>query len=590
MARHVAVPTDDDVALSTSDDGCSLLVEDLCATQHHLLNERILATHVFAVFEPGLFHIVASPIGDSADALLRTLAGLEPLSVTSGVVSAGGLPSVAQVFRKQSGFVSRHSCAIVDATVAQNLEYSLRTRSGYVDIEGRVAETARLLHLEAQFVTPVSQLSRLSIHLLNIAMEVVMFPSFLFVCDPFSGLSCLDCSELATILARLAEQRSMVLLVSTTALELGVFEAAASCVLLGADGIMLYSGVRSTFSEYFCHVGVTADEAASGQCIMDRVTLWQVEGATQQFGKSFLESGVFADLKKKIEKASDSAQRCGLPVRDHLSPPQSWTLKLVFLLYHTARRTLLRVDFVLAWAAIFVSFLACAIFSHSQKADQNGMQNKRGTVFFMLSCMLHINALFVENEIIERHAFVYWRHNGYFSTLTYFFLSVVRLALPRLLFSFVTATCAHFIFKEGLPLAVLLGFTSFAHASIVWFLVYVTDRERVVFAVLVAYYAYCVMFCGFLINSLSVPNFFTAVSLLRPGYGGAVARELAHQGYSCDAATNANVTSYCYTGDQYLELQGFERDSLGANAMQLAFTSCVVLAMVLIRLLTVRPT
>ena len=234
---------------------------------------------------------------------------------------------------------------------------------------------------------------------------------------------------------------------------------------------------------------------------------------------------------------------------------------------------------------MFVVLLLSALFVERQDDDQGGMQNKRGIVFFLFLVLMEFNALFIPTYIEETECYVEQRNSGTASAVGQTFMVVLKLAFARV---FILSVVAGFIFysDQGLGWTFVLfwGVTSFMHALITYAFSVTFMRSRPAMLASFCFTLYSVLFSGFLINLTTVHQIPGYVSAIRWGYGAVIHEYLHGKPFDCDAARGSNQTSYCYTGDQYLELEGLLNDSTEESLNVLVITSSIVILFLALRL------
>eukprot|EP00744_Colponema_vietnamica_P011165 GILI01015709.1.p1 GENE.GILI01015709.1~~GILI01015709.1.p1 ORF type:complete len:1039 (-),score=131.96 GILI01015709.1:103-3219(-) len=569
-------------------------------------------------------HVVFSPERFIGNTMLRSLAGMHRAGrVTSGVALGNGLPVVTSVFKEHSVYVSTAELCIRDATVLENLTFAVNMRINTAHTELLIYKAAEWTHLSSYLDVKVQHLRPCQVYMLAVAMELVLDPSILFLSYPLDDLNIADQGEVITMLRNLSRRKSIVISLDTMPFSLS--EGISQILLLSRDGRMVFSGSPEGLQSFLSKLRREDDCPASrdssptsskkskrcplpaapategggapvqfgfygGICnAVDLLRMWEAENLVPQVVAAFTQSSEFKSLKAGIiqhkQKATRGADGGFQRVPRTVPTAPGFVRRNALLLKYMIRTTLLRSDFLYSWLFLILSFVACISLGDSQTSDQGGMQNIRGIVFFFLNCVVHVNVMFVESESLERESYSHLRNNRYFNVFEFFVATIIRLGVPRLIFSLVTGLFAKMVFVAASPMAILSGLTSFTHSLLILLTVYLWPRPQDVVFVQLLYYAYSIVFCGFLINITSVPGIFSALSILRPGYGGILSAALRNQPYSCenflDQNHNVTVVAYCYTGDQYLKLQGFQDDGVGINALELSLTAVVLMALIL---------
>jgi energy-coupling factor transporter ATP-binding protein EcfA2 len=595
---------------------------------------RPVLQDVSGVFGPFGLHCVVCP--DPAVSLhcLQVLAGIQR-RLTGGCVMANAIPCASQVVRSRIGFITSIDGCVLEATVRDNLTFCVNMRvvpSSGSTVEELVDHVAQIVELDAPDLMDglVDSLTKGQRLRLAIAMELVLGPAAIMIADPLPLLLQGELPQFLRVLRRIENssglqqptqhhrQQRCLVLVSSAHLPYLFYEALDTLLLLSASGLAAFQGNRGDCVAFLSVIlqqrstpatgaadasvtfrGRTLEERETllaaerlevlsrGEAIADLMVQWEMEGEMGHVVNAYNASSWRHASLEVIRRYKDSVDMIGgnqamtRVLRRHKTPRA--VTRMLLLLRYTVRRALFKPDFIFAWVGLFVTFFLLAALSNRQGADQNGMQNKRGIIFFLLSCVTHVNSIFIEAEVFEYRSFVHLRNNQYFSVPEYFAATIARVAIPRIIFSVIGALFSSFIFAFALPLAVLLGLVSFTHHVLLLLLTFWWPSPKLLTKISLVYYAYSVMFSGFLICLSSVPGFLSDISVLRRAYGGALAHELRDRPYSCDAQVVPNITlamSYCYTGNQYLQMEGFDGDSWGRSCAVLGVALSILLALV----------
>jgi len=257
-------------------------------------------------------------------------------------------------------------------------------------------------------------------------------------------------------------------------------------------------------------------------------------------------------------------------------------VRAVALLQYGVLQPWRRLEQLLTWVALLGFFVLCALLASHQGVDPDGMMNKRGIVFFLLSCSTHVNGLFVRDDIAHRHAMLHLRRRGLYSPAVCWGATLLRLALPRTAIAACAYVAAKAFFREALSLAVLVGLTSFAHSIGLALLLLAVPRARFATVALGVYYGVAVFLSGFIVTPRTAPQWLFSVSLLRPGYGAGVAHAMRGHSMACDAPHANRTLSYCVSGDAYLTSMGFEHDSAAAGSLTLGLIAAGLALLLLV--------
>jgi ABC-type multidrug transport system ATPase subunit len=309
-------------------------------------------------------------------------------------------------------------------------------------------------------------------------------------------------------------------------------------------------------------------------------------------GYESVRRGDVASLAPQFETDDGSAGaalgRCGsclglrLPSANYRTLCRRWAVRFVALMQYAVLQQFRRAGDTAGWIALWLSFILCAFLASRQGGDEFGMMNKRGIVFFLLSAAMHVNSLFVHQDVAHRHAMAHLRQRRLFAPATCWVSTLLRVALPRIALGAgaYIAALAYFEQVHGLPLLVTL--VSFAHALALALWLWAFPSPRLAGTALGLYYLYAVFFSGFLVTASSRPHWPFALSLLRPAYGGSVADMMRGRPVVCDAVRANHTLSYCFSGDRYLEIMGLLEDSYTTGWAELTVFSSILAFLLLV--------
>lgn len=584
-----SISPDLDSPVATSEgESFTLACEGVCleSRRFRLRRKDAVLSNLNAIIHGGIHAIVCTDLFVSRKAL-EVLAGIEK-GASCGTVMANAIPVASSAFRQHVGYISSTDVCLLDATGRSNLLFSLRMRLDTVHEERIIKEAADVCGLKDKLDTRVEHLTKAERIRLAVAMELVLDPHVVLLEDPLRYLCMSDHYEFAAMLRRISKNSVRTVVLTCASLPWPVYDVLDGIVLLASlHGKLLFSGPKAECERFLASEVLPEGIEARGDAIVDLLLQWDDDGEIGHVVNTFHHSATAYRLTESLKRHKEFvvSNRFAVIRKDVAPCPPTALAQNLQLFGYSMRRALLRHDFIFSWVGLFATFFLLAALSANQQHDQNGMHNKRGIIFSLLSCAVHVNIMFVDSEVSEYHSFIHMRNNRYFGVLQYFLVTLVRLLFPRLLFSVIGVAFTAYIFSSAVPLASLMGLTSFAHALLVLLTTFWWPVVNDLTLANLVYYAYCVMFCGFLMCVKSFPQIFSDLSLLRYGYGGAIAFELQGNHYSCDATVVGNITSnasYCYTGNQYLALEGFENDSWGQAAVTLVVTSLVLLLLLLI--------
>jgi sulfate transport system ATP-binding protein len=154
----------------------------------------------------GSLTALLGPSGGGKSTLLRVIAGLEQPDA-GRVLIAGEDATSTPPQRRNVGFVFQHYAAFKHMTVRKNVAFGLTIRKRPKDeIDGRVAELLKLVHLEGFADRYPSQLSGGQRQRMALARALAVQPRVLLLDEPFGALDATVRKELRTWLRRLHDE------------------------------------------------------------------------------------------------------------------------------------------------------------------------------------------------------------------------------------------------------------------------------------------------------------------------------------------------------------------------------------------------
>jgi ABC-type multidrug transport system ATPase subunit len=312
----------------------------------------------------------------------------------------------------------------------------------------------------------------------------------------------------------------------------------------------------------------------SGDGVLDVVRFWaESEEITIHFAAVFYDSLSRSQLLERQAAFSDGCHGVTSPslasryfgAARGQQRGTSAPYRIYFLCKTYFLETVRQVEFYLVWALLNLVLATLSWLLSTQGQDQMGMMNVRGVIFMLLFLALLANIVSVHATYGDINVFLQHREGGYYGTPTYVVVWLLRLVLTRVVYLACFVPFVVYFLDISRDFVSLVFATSIAHAFSVYAVAVVSPSARVASVLSVLYVGYAAVFSGFLINLTSLPSWVGYLSVLRFGYAAAVRSELLGRPYSCDSGNSTafqNITSYCYTGDQYLALEGFTRDSL----------------------------
>ena len=511
--------------------------------------------------------------------------------------------------------------------------FALRMRQSVTDADAKALVAAALAAVELRGDMKAKNMVPDELFRLNVAMELVIDPPVIFSAFAVESLESHSIGQCIHVLQRICRRMDKTVVLALKGLPLQVVEQLDSVLLLGLDGQTVFAGEATRMLPYFSGLnlsveslmalsptargsspnsksknkssaspspanrgdvvsGVLSDAASmktvsvareatdsdrmvddgddalpidSGDVVVDVVRLWAESTATtMKFAAMYYDS----DERRQVFEAIDSQDKEPnfLSFAGHNPPPI--IEKVGRLLWYHTLQSLFQPDFYALWVCLFALLGLATWMMSSQSEDQRGMQNIRGIIFFLFSVIVQGNGELIHLYVEEVQTFVLHRDGGFYGSVMNSLVLALRLLTSRCVYLATFAVFVYAMLGNRSELVSLIAATSIAHAAVVYFIALCAPSKRLASYICHLVLAYSVIFSGFLINIASVPVAISKLSVIYYGYSAAVSHMLRDKPYSCDS-TNATA-SYCYTGNAYIALEGFEDDATDTNLKQLA--------------------
>ncbi|KEG14418.1 ABC transporter [Trypanosoma grayi] len=578
-----------------------------------------------ALLREGGLHVIADVDGVAGKHLLRIMTGSN--SCTSGSVLANGVPVEAGVFRKAVGVIGDVKTPMPNLTVEQNINFvvSMRTKKTGDSRETLVEAACVLTELDRR--KTAKRLTLSEGFRLRLAMEIVRNPPVIVAYCPLDSLGLADAAECTAVLKRVSTILKKTVIISTKNLATNLFTAADTVLLFGRGGHVLYSGEAAEMPSYFNSLPISphlspydnntyegrrvghdtssaaydysresvpsviesdmsdnkeknlsapscatretrsigaADLVLCGGDALDMATWWaESEATTQFYSLKFHESRMCRQLLREITRFSTPPQYVGdVTPFTAIASPQYAIWKPVLLWWYDTLQIWRGGEVYIHLALLSLGLLGISLLMHHQEEDQGGMYNIRGIQFVLFLLTMIANVTATSDMDRQLHLFFHQRNSGLYNTLCFMVVFVLQTIIIRAVYLVMFVPVVLFIVKMKAPFLLLVGALSVTDAFLHVTVHTLVPYKRGATLALRLYLGYCILFSGFLLNLNSMPGTVGKLSVLRWGYGAALAQSLRNKPFSCDGAGN---TSYCYSGNTYLKLEGFSNESTGLS-------------------------
>ncbi|MBN3295871.1 ABCG2 protein, partial [Amia calva] len=386
--------------------------------------------------------------------LLDVLAGRKDPAGLSGDVLIDGAPQPAN-FKCISGYVVQDDVVMGNLTVRENLLFSaalrLPTSISFKDKEERVG---------TELIRGVSGGERKRT---SIGMELITEPPVLFLDEPTTGLDASTSSAVLILLKRLS-RRGRTMIFSIHQPRYSIFKLFDSLTLLAA-GKMMYHGPANAALAYFSSIGyqceaytnppdffldvingdstaVAASRAGPSRDDQDDVADKTV---VDTLSVSYLGSTQYQSVQDALRNIED---RRGTNRNGRRMESITYATSFFTQLYWVTKRTfknLIRnpqASVAQILVCIILGLVAGAIF-FGAKLDPTGMQNRVGSLFFVINEVCFYSVSTIELFIKEKKLFIHQYTSGYYRLSAYFFSIILgdlipMATVPAITFSLIT--------------------------------------------------------------------------------------------------------------------------------------------------------
>ncbi|XP_068127210.1 broad substrate specificity ATP-binding cassette transporter ABCG2-like isoform X1 [Hyperolius riggenbachi] len=397
--------------------------------------ERQILSEVNGIMGPGL-NAILGPTGSGKSSLLDVLAARKDPHGLSGEVLIDGKPQPPN-FKCLSGYVVQDDVVMGTLTVRENLQFSaalrlpktLRQREKDERIDQIIKELGLTKVADAKvgtvFIRGVSGGERKRT---NIGMELITDPGVLFLDEPTTGLDASTANAVLLLLKRMARQGRTIIF-SIHQPRYSIFRLFDSLTLL-AGGKLLYHGPSAYALDYFTEMGyvceahnnpadffldvINGDSSAVALSKLEEVDLGTEEvndGGCQtiveKLAIEFCNSNYYKETMAELEKLS-----IGEKVKTNIFSRQiTYNTSFFHQLKWVSKRTFKNLlgNPQASIAQVMVSFVLALIVGaifFGVKADENGIQNRIGALFFITTNQCFSSVSAIELFVVEKKIFM----------------------------------------------------------------------------------------------------------------------------------------------------------------------------------------
>uniref|UniRef100_A0A1A8FRI0 ATP-binding cassette, sub-family G (WHITE), member 2a n=1 Tax=Nothobranchius korthausae TaxID=1143690 RepID=A0A1A8FRI0_9TELE len=440
------------------------------------------------IMKPGLNAIMGAT-GSGKSSFLDVLAARKDPAGLTGEVLIDGAPQPPN-FKCLSGYVVQDDVVMGTLTVRENLTFSaaLRLPSSISQQEkdqkvnkliqelglGRVADSK----VGTQLIRGISGGERKRT---NIGMELIIDPPVLFLDEPTTGLDASTANSVLLLLKRMANHGRTIIL-SIHQPRYTIYRLFDSLTLL-VNGKQVYHGPAQSALDYFSDIGficeahnnpadffldvINGDSTAVALSNLDQEDLHDNSDSTSTSRKGiedklleeYRNSHHYRQTKAELDRIVQGKQTTKVSPSRTITYNTGFLTQFKWVLKRTFRNLVLNPQTSIAQVAVtlFLALVVGALFFKVQE-DQSGIQNRIGSLFFIVvnQCFSSLSA--AELFITERKLFTHEYISGYYRVSVYFLCKILSDILTLRTIPAMVFTCVAY-FMIGLKATVEAFFT-----------------------------------------------------------------------------------------------------------------------------------
>uniref|UniRef100_A0A1A8I3Z4 ATP-binding cassette, sub-family G (WHITE), member 2a n=3 Tax=Nothobranchius TaxID=28779 RepID=A0A1A8I3Z4_NOTKU len=568
------------------------------------------------IMKPGLNAIMGAT-GSGKSSFLDVLAARKDPAGLTGEVLIDGAPQPPN-FKCLSGYVVQDDVVMGTLTVRENLTFSaaLRLPSSISQQEkdqkvnkliqelglGRVADSK----VGTQLIRGISGGERKRT---NIGMELIIDPPVLFLDEPTTGLDASTANSVLLLLKRMANHGRTIIL-SIHQPRYTIYRLFDSLTLL-VNGKQVYHGPAQSALDYFSDIGficeahnnpadffldvINGDSTAVALSNLDQEDLHDDSDSTSKSRKGiedklleeYRNSHHYRQTKAELDRIVQGKQTTKFSPSRTITYNTGFLTQFKWVLKRTFRNLILNPQTSIAQVAVtlFLALVVGALFFKVQE-DQSGIQNRIGSLFFIVvnQCFSSLSA--AELFITERKLFTHEYISGYYRVSVYFLCKILSDILTLRTIPAMVFTCVAY-FMIGLKATVEAFFTFMFTVALVSYtatsMAMAISADQTVVAIanifMTISFVFMMIFAGLLVNLPSIASWLAWLKYLSiPRYGLSALQANEFPGLNFCTGLNSSMLppSVSCTGESYLEKQGVDYSTWGLWQNHLALIVMII--------------
>eukprot|EP00931_Biecheleriopsis_adriatica_P003136 TRINITY_DN10444_c0_g1_i1.p1 TRINITY_DN10444_c0_g1~~TRINITY_DN10444_c0_g1_i1.p1 ORF type:complete len:649 (+),score=128.43 TRINITY_DN10444_c0_g1_i1:60-2006(+) len=564
-------------------------------------HDKTILRQVTGVCQAGRLMAIMGPSGAGKTSLLDILAGRKNASAGSLVLGETAVSNPRQI-SKNAAYCQQDDAIMASQTVREAIRMAalltLPNAMSYgVKVE-KAEQAIKTFALQGCADTlvgdPVGKLKGISggeRKRCAVAMNAVREPSLIFLDEPTSGLDTHKAYVLVQVLKQLAQERSATVVLTIHQPSSDIFALLDDLMLL-LDGNVVFNAAASASVQHFGRIGFECPQYSNpadyffmrvlvgddgGSADEARVTqlcdAWKASDECQQ-----VESRVASQV---AETPSGQTRMPTVVFQNEIEARKaSICLQLQVLLvraFNDVRRDKMRGKAQIGQALVFAVIISLIWLQVTN--DQNGIQNRSGALFFIVTTGVMNNIMGVLTTFSnERGAVIREQENNMYDTLPYFMARVlVDLPLKMfcpLMFGTIVYWAVGFQvhLQKYLVMQLLLVILALSSNSFGLFLACVFPDVAIALAVAPIIILPLMMFSGFFLNPESTPVWLKWVEYISPikyGFSALVVNEFEGLKLHCTddqlrkfSLPNGEVTTFCpvQNGQEFIDAMNIQEE------------------------------
>ncbi|KAF7663306.1 hypothetical protein LDENG_00213550 [Lucifuga dentata] len=563
--------------------------------------EKHILKDVSGIMRPGM-NAIMGPTGSGKTSLLDVIAGRkDPAGLQEGKVLVDG-NTVTSNLRLSSAYVVQDDILMGTLTVRENLLFSANLRLNpqhysSSDKQSRVDAIIQDLSLTGcadtkigtEFLRGVSGGERKRC---SIGMELITFPSLLFLDEPTTGLDSNTANCIISLLYKLS-RRGKTVIFSIHQPRYSIFKQFDHLTLMH-KGEVVFTGAADKALEYFTDLGYQIDsfnnpadflmDITNGEATSTLETLTAEEGKNP-LALKYRQSQLCQNVLEELDRVN---QVIGKEVRGQ-EEVADYATSFLYQMCVVCGRTVLNLlrnpqtSYAQLALNIFFAILVGLIYYQMPLTLPEALQNRSGAFFFLIINMVFGNLSAIELFINERAIFVHENSSGYYRTSVFFLSKIFADLVPnRIIPIFVFSAIAYYMmglkpaFEAFLCFALTMSLVSLAGVSLA-FLISASVSSFAMANILIALpFVFMMVFGGYLVNlnaMLSWLSWLKWISIFRYGLNAVFITEMTGQLFY------SNTT--IIPGEVFLQLQDIDYSRWGFWQNQVALLGIIFVCMFL---------